>query len=310
MNEQERNNLKRLLWLGNVYPFFPERPVSDLQQGYQRWLKHKQQFKAAYSRITLAQLQQDLNNQMTGAIDAGMILTFHYGPYRLLPRYLLARGYEVTLLLSTDVLERESEQYRKELDAAGMCPDRLECLDAHDPLVLRKICRAAARQRVVLVFLDANESLAKHADQDQEAKVRIDFAAHYFYWRINILKIAQRFGISVAVTHMERKGNDDLQSWHMREPQQVLIPEDQHRPDAISRACAVLQQTFQAMIEQDWTAWENWTLLHRYMPAKAPEIATANDALGSWFIPFTWRDKAYLFDLSTKGFYELSCKNK
>ncbi|UZJ64425.1 hypothetical protein OKW96_18945 [Sphingobacterium sp. KU25419] len=51
----------------------------------------------------------------------------------------------------------------------------------------------------------------------------------------------------------------------MRQPQAVLSPEDQHHPDALSSACAVLQQTFQAMIEQDWTAWENWSLLHHYM---------------------------------------------
>lgn len=307
MKEQERNNLKRLLWLSNVYQFFPDRSISDLQQGYQRWLHHKQQFKAQYRQINLDQLHQESSIH---DFDAGILLTFHYGPYRLLPRYLLAMGYQVTLLLSTDVLERENNQYQKELDAEGICPDRLECLDAHDPLVLRKICGAVERQRLVLVFLDANESLAKYTDQDQEARVRIDFAAHYFHWRINILKIAQRFGISVAVTHMERKENDDQQFWQMRQPQAVLRPEDQHHPDALSSACAVLQQTFQAMIEQEWTAWENWSLLHHYMPVIAPGISTAIDAVGSWFIPFTWRDKAYFFDLSTKGFYEVSCNNK
>lgn len=110
MKEQERNNLKRLLWLSNVYQFFPDRSISDLQQGYQRWLHQKQQFKAQYRQINLDQLQQESSIH---DFDAGILLTFHYGPYRLLPRYLLAMGYQVTLLLSTDVWNGKISSIKK-----------------------------------------------------------------------------------------------------------------------------------------------------------------------------------------------------
>lgn len=308
MKEQERNNLKRLLWLGNVHGFFPDRPVKDLHNGYQKWLDHKQQFQELYTKTKLTIVKQDPCSPLFSEIHAGVMLTFHYGPYRLLPRYLLAMGNKVTLLVSTDVLEREAAQYKNELDEMGLPMDSFACLDAHDPMVLRKICQAVDNKRVVLVFLDANESLATNSEKDQEGKLRIAFGAHYFYWRINMLKIAQRFGIPVSVTHMELKRNGDQQLWQMREPLLVLTADDKNKQEALLRAFAVLQQSFQEMIRKDWTAWENWSLLHWYTHDKEKGISTTLAATGSWLIPFSFGDKAYLFDLSSKGFYEVLVK--
>lgn len=308
MKEKEKNNLKRLLWLGNVHGFFPDRPVKELQSGYQRWLGHKQRFRELYGKMNLAVLMQDSCTQLLRTMQAGILLTFHYGPYRLLPRYLVAMGHKVTLLVSKDVMEREAARYRQELNAMGLPKDCFECLDAHDPMALRKICQSVNSKRVVLVFLDANESLATNSDKDLEGKIRISFGAHYFYWRINMLKLAQRFGIPVSVIHMEQQGNTDYPIWQMRDPVSVLSAADK-RQEALLRAFSVLKQTFEEMIRKDWTAWENWSVLHWYTHVKEKGISTTIAATGSWLLPFTFDDKAYLFDLENKGFYEVLSKN-
>lgn len=310
MKEQEKNNLKRLLWLGNVHSFFPDRSAMDLQHGYNQWLHHKQAFQKLYAKMNLGLLKEDLERDPRVDLEAGIMLTFHYGPYRLVPRYLLAMGYKVTLLVSADVLLREETDYRRELASMGLSKDCFECLNAQNPMVLRKLCQAVKAKRMVVVFLDAHESLANNADKDREGKLRIAFGAHYFYWRTNMLKLAQRLGISVSVTHMEVRQQGDQQSWQMRIPQIVLSTRDKNRQDALLKAFEVLQQTFQAMIAGDWTAWENWTLLHRYTVVKNQNRVACINSIGSWLMPFTLGRKAYLFDIATKGFFEVVCKNK
>nr|WP_315395917.1 hypothetical protein [uncultured Sphingobacterium sp.] len=310
MKEQEKNNLKRLLWLGNVHSFFPDRSAMDLQQGYNQWLDHKQAFQKLYVKMDLARLTEDLDGAPHVDLKEGIMLTFHYGPYRLVPRYLLAMGYKVTLLVSADVLLREETAYRQELGIMGLSNDYFECLDAQNPMVLRKLCQAVEAKRMVVVFLDAHETLANNADKDREAKLRIAFGAHYFYWRTNMLILAQRLGMSVSVAHMEVRQHGERQSWQMRTPQIVLSTTEKNRQDALLKAFEVLQQTFQAMIAGDWTAWENWTLLHRYTVVKKQNRAAGINSTGSWLMPFTLGHKAYLFDIATKGFFEVVCKNK
>lgn len=310
MKEQEKNNLKRLLWLGNVHSFFPDRSAMDLQQGYNQWLEHKLAFQKLYTKMDLGRLKEDLDRAPSVDVIAGIMLTFHYGPYRLVPRYLLAMGYKVTLLVSADVLLREETDYRQQLNNMGLSNDYFECLDAQNPMVLRKLCQAVETKRMVVVFLDAHESLANNADKDREGKLRIAFGAHYFYWRTNMLKLAQRLGIAVYVAHMEVRHQGAQQSWQMRMPQMVLSNTDKNRQDALLKAFEVLQQTFQAMIAEDWTAWENWTLLHRYTVVKKQNRSASINSTGSWLMPFTLGHKAYLFDIATRGFFEVVCKNK
>lgn len=308
MNNKKKE-LQRLLWMANVQGFYPDKPAVELEAGYQQWMINRQHFAQLYQEFRIEEVASAPVHEALKSLTKGILFTFHFGPYRLLPRYLVAAGYRLTLLVSTAVLEKERARYAQDLSAMGLPKDSLECLDASDTLVLRKMLYAIASDRIILVFLDANEYMAKDEEKEQEARLRVSFGNSYFYWRSNLLKLAHRFGLSVHAIHLMPQLQNGRQTWQLSDPVTVLTPKEKDNPMALLTAFAKLQHVFQAMMGQNWSAWENWGLMHFYRGFD--ERAGSKDARqGSYMVPFSFADKGYLFDLSRKLFYEIIAKKE
>ena len=96
MKLQEKQSLHRLMWLANVQQFFRDKPASLLWEHYKMWLKNRDAFRELYQAFPLQKLcETGIGNLGQGAIS-GILITFHYGPYRLLPKLLVQQGYQVT----------------------------------------------------------------------------------------------------------------------------------------------------------------------------------------------------------------------
>lgn len=307
MNNQKREELQRLLWMANVQGFYPDKSLVELEAGYQQWSLHREQFAQYYQKCYQQKNIDEWLSSRLNRLTNGILFTFHFGPYRLLPRYLVAAGYRITLLVSAAVLERERTQYARDLRAMGLQADRLECLNASDTLVLRKMLHAITSGRIILVFLDANESVVRDEGKEQQGRVRVAFGNSYFYWRINLIKLAIRFGLPVQVIHLLPMSQQGKRTWQMTEPLDVLTSGSNKCPMSLLNAFAKLQHVFQLMMKQDWTAWENWGLMHHYR-AFDERVKIDTRCHGSLMIPFSFADKGYLFDLSRKLFYEIIAK--
>lgn len=301
MNNQKKIELQRLMWMANVQAFYPDKMTAELQTGYQRWQEHRRTFQRLY--VEQQPETKEIVVDKLETLHPGILFTFHFGPYRLLPRLLVAAGYRLTLLVSATVLEREQESYRLMLSRMGLSPEHFECLDAGDPLVLRKLLHAVAMDRIVLVFLDANESSVKMQEKERAGRLRVPFGGSYFYWRSNLLKLAHRYDLPVQALHLKPDGAGTTQSWQLAEPR-VILNSGSKTPEALLEALTSLQQTFQEMIDLDWTAWENWALIHHYLKADSKNTRGLTRQ-GGWMLPFSFTDKAYLFDLFNKRFYEI-----
>ncbi|MGJ1442685.1 hypothetical protein ACR788_15525 [Sphingobacterium siyangense] len=307
MNNQKKEQLQRLLWMANVQGFYPDKPAVELETGYQRWKEHRQQF---------AQLDRDFSTENKGigsstiepaTLAGSIVFSFHYGPYRLLPRYLVAAGYRLTMVVSNTVLERERKKYARDLADMGLPADRFECLEASDTMVIRKMLQAISLNRLILVFLDANESVGTNESKEEQGRLRVSFGGSYFYWRSNLLKLAHRFGLPVYAIHLSPKLHHTEPAWQMGNPINILTSADKNNPTAILNAFTKLQEIFQAMMHNDWTAWENWGLMHHYKGFDE-RTGSGTKCKGSWMIPFSFANKGYLFDLSRKIFYEIIVK--
>lgn len=301
MNNQKKSELQRLMWMANVQAFYPDKMAAELQTGYQRWQGHRQTFQQLYAEQWPETKELVVDKLQT--LHPGILFTFHFGPYRLLPRLLVAAGFRVTLLVSATVLEREEESYRQLLSRMGLPTEHFECIDAGDPMVLRRLLHAVAMDRIVLVFLDANESSVKMQEKERAGRLRVPFGGSYLYWRSNLLKLAHRYDLPVQAIHLKPDGKRTSRSWQLAEPK-LILNRGSKTPEALLEALTSLQQTFQEMIELDWTAWENWVLIHHYLEtgSKNPQALTRE---GGWMLPFSFTDKVYLFDLLNKRFYEI-----
>ncbi len=307
MNNQKKEQLQRLLWMANVQGFYPDKPAVELEAGYQRWKEHRQQFAQLDRDFSPENKGKESPNMEPATLAGSIVFSFHYGPYRLLPRYLVAAGYRLTIVVSAAVLNRERMRYARDLATMGAPADSLECLEASDTMVIRKMLQAISLNRLILVFLDANESVGTNESKEEQGRLRVSFGGSYFYWRSNLLKLAHRFGLPVFAIYLSPKLHHTEPAWQMGNPINILTSADKNNPMAILNAFTKLQEIFQTMMRNDWTAWENWGLMHHY---KGFDERTGSGAKckGSWMIPFSFSDKGYLFDLSRKIFYEIIVK--
>lgn len=300
MNTQQTKNLHRLLWLANVQQFFPDKAPEQLWKDYTSWLKNRNQFQRLYKRYPLHQLP-DFGPLPMDIQPAGSILiSFHYGPYRLLPKFLVKCGYQITLLAAASILEREAEYYDAELRNAGLSSEMLQCIDANNSYSLRKILSAVKEKRLVLVFMDANEG--QRIDHSDSNKLPVPFAAHYFCWRTNILKLATRFRIPVYCTYMERCKEEIPWAVHPFVP--ILTDTKQPTAAEMMHAFSGLQLSFQQMMNQGWIYWENWAFIHQYNGDKA-NTSRGIAASGSWVLPLEYQQQKYLFDIRNRQFFQI-----
>jgi len=291
------------MWLANVQQFFQDKPVSILWEHYTTWINNRDNFETLYREFPLKRLRQLNKAGVERAEITGILLTFHYGPYRLLPKLLVQMGYQVTLLVSGAVLERELNYYRSELEDAGMLQNQLECIDANEANSLRHILRAIKHKRLVLMFMDADEGVGKEKEGIGRQKLAVPFGSHFFYWRTNIFKLACRFQIPVLCSFMSRK-NTALQ-WEMAPFLRIMDMGQSTVEEGMMYAFSNLQMAFQQMMNQGWIYWENWAFIHQFNGSTAIDKRGIT-AKGSWLAPFEYNRKKYLFDVKNRQFFEVA----
>ncbi|MFD2557081.1 hypothetical protein [Sphingobacterium tabacisoli] len=300
-----KSALHRLMWITNVKQFFPDKSPEEYWDSYQQWNRNRTDYAALYRYFDLLRLRSERPDSPAGLFQNGILISFHYGPYRLLPRYLIALGIRLSILASADVIARERDWYVNELQKANIPTDTLEFLDAGAAMVFRKIIQANASGRLVLVYLDANEGQLNAQYAQSVDKIKIPFGAHHFYWRSNLLKFALRLGINVGVGYLKMDANG--QNWQIDRITSLWDSRTTDDKWKAVHALETLQCTFQQMIRQDWRAWENWAYIHVYNDDEQPAPA-ALSAKGSWFVPFSIRDKGYLYDIESRQFFEVLSK--
>lgn len=297
----DKKILGKALWYANVYQYLSDRTPKELESGYTQWSAHRRAYAALYDHVNLTQLIAAQGGSSLTLPDRGMLFTFHYGPYRLLPRLLVAHGLRIALLASAAIVEREQAQYRKELMQAQLPPDQLTCIPADDPMVLRRILTAIRDEgRLVLVFVDANEGLVSNQDT-RASGLEIPFGASHFRWRTNLLRLADRFDLPIATVYLQE--DESKGDWHIHASYALDPATEGDRSFFVARAYQMLILTFQRIMARDWTAWENWSLLHAYgkeRPARALRQGVAN-----WMIPLTVHSKPYLFDVANSRFFAI-----
>ncbi len=296
MKEKQTQELHRLMWLANVQQFFPDKAPTQLWNDYHTWLKNRNQFQQLYLRYPLKALSELNFPGMETKPAGGILITFHFGPYRLLPKILVRCGYRVTLLAASHILTREAEYYAAELSEAGLPNDLLDCIDANNTYSLRRIVSAVKEKRLILVFLDADEG-QHQADANVANKLPVPFAAHYFEWRTNILKLAVRFQIPVNCTFMQCC--EGQLPWAVRPFESILTNVDLLSADAMIRAFSRLQLAFQLMMKKGWIYWENWAFIHQYNTCPVDK-GRGITAAGSWLLPLKYQQEKYLFDIKNR----------
>lgn len=298
--KNKRPDLARGIWYANVLQYLPALGRGDLEEAYVAWLDNRQRYADYYADLDLARMHTIASPEMANLPEGGGILiTFHFGPYRLLPRMLLATGYKVGLLASSSVIARERNWYARELLDSNISSDAFACIDAGDGGALRKMLRCVQQEkRWVVLFIDADEG----ALVAKENLAKIPLFSGWVYLRRNVFRLSAKFGLPIAATYM-REDSSNLGVM----PEMVSLSLETKAEDLDHLADSYLQKVgmiMQQMLTENWTAWENWSLLHHYEPDQCAvrELDAEQPIL---VMPWQAGGKRYFLDLSNRQFFQV-----
>jgi len=288
--EPTKDVISKALWYANVLQHKPTLKPEELEQGYMQWRNQREEFAALSHESSLINLKKQ--SIYYPELDTpGILISFHFGPYRLLPRLLIAAGHQVALIASSDVIQRERAWYDKELLTAEIDRNTLSCIDASNPSSLRSILNAVLKEkRSVIVFIDADEGSGEGAYH------KTQLFNGFVYWRTNIFKLAERFNIQIRTAYM------DVESFPWKGIPKIIFGKAVNGKYA--KSLETVSTDFQRMITGNWTAWENWCLLHRYDKS----ISTKKElelVKPIWVMPCIYGGKKYFLDILNRQFFEL-----
>ncbi|GAA4175502.1 hypothetical protein [Sphingobacterium ginsenosidimutans] len=298
----DKNHLTKPFWFANVWTFFPDLGIDDLEINYLKWRALQSSFALMAHPALLTQVLDQEIVQTIPRDLTGMCIAFHYGPYRMLPRYLIAAGYRITVVASAEVIKRDSESVYNELLINDLPKDTLKYIDATRPTVLRSIVSAVKDRRIVLIYLDADEGVRKIAAKNHQALIKVPIAQKQLYFHSNSARLAYKFGIPISFMLMDR---DDIDGrWKVSITNKLVFKKNEPLKGYLKRFKMKFAVVLNKIMGQYWMAWENWPMLHLYQPNLAQtNHSTSNDPV--WVMPICMRQRQFFFDVKNKRFFEI-----
>lgn len=301
------NQFTKSFWFANVWSFFSEFTVEDLEVNYLKWRAYRQSFAKMHHHP--AQLNETLDPvclEMLPTDLTGIIISFHYGPYRLIPRYLLAAGYKISVLASPSIIQKERKETEHLLKFNNLEADSLRYIDASRRTVLKNIVSDLNEKRLVLVYLDADEGVDRLAAKKARSLLKVPVAASQLYFHVSIVQLAFRFHIPLSFLLMEKNGTNGR--WRLALSKKLGCKRGEQPDEFMKRFKRKLNTTVDRIVMKEWTAWENWPLIHFYHPDLAQaQVASRNTS--AWMMPICTQQRAFLFDAKNRIYYELKKAN-
>jgi len=300
------NQLTKPFWFANVWNFFPEFTVEDLEINYLRWSAYRKSFAKMLQPVQLDRMLDAFCLEMLPTDLTGIVISFHYGPYRLIPRYLLAAGYKISVLASPGIIKKEQKETELLMQLNNLEADSLRYIDASRRTVLKNILSDLNEKRLVLVYLDADEGVNRLAAKGTRSLLKVPVAASGLYFHASIAELAFRFHIPLAFLLMEKSENNGL--WNLALSKGLRCKRAEQPDGFMKRFKRKLNTTINRIVMKEWTAWENWPLIHFYRPDLEEKKVASQDAL-TWIMPIYLQERAFFFDVKNRQFFELKTDN-
>lgn len=300
------NQLTKSFWFANVWSFFSEFTVEDLEINYLKWNAYRQSFAKMQQSARLDQMLDPACFEMLPTDLTGIVISFHFGPYRLIPRYLLAAGYKISVLASPKIIKKEREEVQGLLRLNELEQDSLQYIDASRRTVLKNILSALNEKRLVLVYLDADEGVNRLAAKGLRGLLKVPVMDGKLYFHPSIPQLAFRFHIPVSFLLMEK--NESNGRWNLALSKRLSCKRGEQPVGFMKRFKTKLNTTINRIVMKDWTAWENWPLLHFYHPDLEETKVVPQNTL-TWVMPIWVGQRPFFFDVKNRQYFELKTDN-
>lgn len=258
----------------------------------------------SYLDYSAVQARLDLSAGWAGACSptvrqcleqGAMVVSFHFGQYRLIPLSLLALGYRVCLLVSREVFTAQVAHYR-----AAVCADwfeRLVFLVAEDPRLFFKVRQYRQAGYTVLCYADGGAG-AVIPGRRPAATSKVNLGHTAIAARSGFAAMAFLLGSPICILLGPVAPPDSgwiLEELAVYRPQAYRL-----RADYVQQAVSgIYRQLFLALIRYP-ECWECWADLHSLMPVQPQHT--------DWppqdrYILFEKQDEGFLLDKVSYAIY-------
>ena len=257
---QEQENLRAFAFFSaNLNQMLPHIPLRQHAEFFRECLLYKAL--ATDDERNINTLHEDiLKQEVQLALDKpGIIATFHTGPYRLLPLYLMKNKIPFTLLVSRDVAEQQGAANRLlQQRLAGKGKESLfDTLIVEEPLVLLKMKRAIEAGRFVLAYIDGNMGAAGSGRSKRD--VLLPFLGAKLWVKTGVADMAFRLACPfyTCVANFDKRGRAEI-TLH----QTVGYKEHKSRAAFIVNTVQNLYHQLETTVRDYPMQWEGWLYIH------------------------------------------------
>lgn len=226
-----------------------------------------------------------------------LIVTFHYGYYRMLPVSLLQLGYKLCVLVSRDTLDMQRSYYEKSLKAEWL--QHLQFLVAEDPKLFFKIRRYMDIGYAVLCYADGGAGVKNHPDPHNLKMQEVQLGTAMLQSRAGFADIAYLLQrdmlLLLAPTALE-------EPWCLKIAERYCPKTYASRKNFVSQVLQGIYTQLDMKLKARPEAWESWHYLHRCMP---PKSSFSTWPVEQRFIPFCYQEKTFILDRAHYNSYPL-----
>ncbi len=272
--------LDYLLFAANCRQFLPKLPWADYHSLYLGVQLNRR--KAAWDQLQQDQLldfadREGLFRRLeTYRTAPGMILTFHYGSFRLLPRLLCGMGFKLALLIAREVRAKQEAPLREQASLMDTGGD-IVFIDAEDPHCFRAMMRLQAEGYHILVYMDGNTGTQLQVDPAKA--MRIPFLAAVIALRKGLAAWCHRRGWPVYMICPATVWDEplDFAVECLRAPVDCTL--EHYTRLFYSRSYALLEKSIRRRPE----GWEGWLYPHALAYPVQSAVNAASD-VPNWLI--------------------------
>lgn len=190
-----------------------------------------------------------------------IICTMHMGSYRMVNTCLLRMGIPVTIVMGTDVINREGMSFLQQVNKFD-----LQLIDAEQGTSGLQMLRALKKGRTLLLYLDGQTGAGTETGRN-ENNCLVNFLRQQLYARMGIAWLAHAARVPIVPVICYRKSNTDIR---LRFYPFIQNGTERERNTFAQAATQQLYTIFSELIAEYPGQWEGWLTIHRYAKLVQP----------------------------------------
>jgi lauroyl/myristoyl acyltransferase len=300
--------------------YLPDININDHKQIFKNIFLHQQlsMFEQSFYELPDYVVYENLNREIWDILrkKISIICTFHTGSYRLINLFLARNKIPFSLIISSDVLQKQGHSFEKmfnEINQGYTTHEGLRLIDAESPNSALQMIKELKKGRNLVIYIDGNSGAGSETISNNN-KCEINFLNQKIFARQGVGFLAQTMQVPVLTVASYRKSLTDIR---LKFFTPLFSNPFQDRALFAKKITQDIYDLVSPIIKQYPEQWEAWLYLHKVADSSGNNtireemaiLPAANDKLrfnSSCFGIFKIVKETFLFQKNNYKSYRIS----